>query len=85
LDTIIGEIIAQSTLGNFKQKYNIGVSKYRESFAAMSSEREGVQIRIQEHGESAIHTHCNGHELSLSIATSCQLSLIRNIIDCSYF
>ena len=46
----------------------------------MSSGKEGVQAKIKEISPLALFTHCYAHCLNLSIATTCQLSEVRNLI-----
>ena len=46
----------------------------------MSYEKVGVQIRIREHGPTALYKHCNSHVLNLSIYISCKMPSMRNMI-----
>ena len=46
----------------------------------MSSGKEGVQAKIKVIGPLALFIHCYSHRLNLSIATSCKLSGVRNLI-----
>ena len=48
--------------------------------SAMSSEKEGVQAKINEISPLAPFTHCYAHCLNLSIAATCKLSEVRNLI-----
>ena len=48
--------------------------------SVMSSGKEGVQAKIKEISPLALFTHCYAHCLNLSIATSCKLSEVRNLI-----
>ena len=48
---------------------------------AMSSDKADVAARICDVASMAVYTHCNSHILNLSIAASCKLSEIRNMID----
>ena len=47
----------------------------------MSSNKVGVQSRVKEVSPLALYTHCNSDVLYLSIASACQIPLIRNMID----
>ena len=61
-------------------KRGIDITKARgqayDGASAMSSYRVGVQARIR-----ALYVHCNSHVLNLSIASSCQIQAIKNMID----
>ena len=48
--------------------------------SVMSSGKEGVQAKIKEVSPLALYTHCYAHCLNLSIATTCKLSEVRNLI-----
>lgn len=48
--------------------------------SVMSSGKEGVQAKIKEISPLALFTHCYAHCLNLSIAATCQLSEVRNLI-----
>ena len=49
--------------------------------SAMSSEKVGVQSQIKEHSPTALYTHCNSHVLNLSIAASCKMPSMRNMVE----
>lgn len=65
--------------------HNVDISKVRgqayDGASAMSSDRCGVQARIRDSAPLAVYTHCRSHVLNLSIASSCKLPEIRNMID----
>ena len=48
--------------------------------SVMSSGKEGVQAKIKEISPLALFTHCYAHRPNLSIAASCKLSEVRNLI-----
>ena len=48
--------------------------------SVMRSGKEGVQAKIKDINPLALFTHCYAHCLNLSIATSCKLSEVRNLI-----
>ena len=48
--------------------------------SAMSSEKEGVQAKINEISPLALFTHCYAQCLNLSIAATCKQSELRNLI-----
>ena len=48
--------------------------------SVMSSGKEGVQAKIKEISPLALFTHCYAHCLNLSIAATCLLSEVRNLI-----
>lgn len=47
----------------------------------MAEKFSGVQARIKEIVPSAEYVHCYAHCLNLSVVKSCQLPLIRNMMD----
>lgn len=47
----------------------------------MSSDKAGVQAKIKEVSPMALYTHCYSHSLNLSIAASCQVQEVKNLID----
>ena len=49
--------------------------------SAMSSNNVGVQARIRESAPIAVYTHCKSHVLNLSIAASCSILEVKNMID----
>ena len=54
----------------------------------MSSQIAGVQAKIKEISPLAVYTHCFAHSLNLSIAASCDVQEVRNLIGLineSYF
>lgn len=56
--------------------------------AVMSSQIAGVQAKIKEISPLAVYTHCFAHSLNLSIAASCDVQEVRNLIGLineSYF
>ena len=48
--------------------------------AAMSSEKAGVQAKIKEISPLAVYTHCYAHCLNLSIASTCNVQEVRNLV-----
>lgn len=64
---------------------NIDISKARgqayDGASAMSSKTAGVQARIRESAPLALYTHCRSHVLNLSIAATCQVPEVRNMVD----
>ena len=48
--------------------------------AVMSSKIAGVQAKIKEVSPLALYTHCFAHSLNLSIAASCKVQEVRNLI-----
>ena len=65
--------------------HNINIAQARgqayDGAASMSSEKVGAQTKIREIAPMAIYNHCHSHVLNLSIAASCQVPEIRNMID----
>ena len=49
--------------------------------AVMSSKRAGVQAKIKQVSPRALYIHCYSHCLNLSIAASCQVQEVRNLIS----
>ena len=67
--------------------YNIHGQAY-DGAAVMSSEIAGIQAKIKEISPLAVYTHCFAHSLNLSIAASCKVQEVRNLIGLineSYF
>lgn len=79
LDKTDGESISRAII-ECLAKRGIDITKARgqayDGASAMSSYRVGVQARIR-----ALYVHCNSHVLNLSIASSCQIQAIKNMID----
>ena len=48
--------------------------------AVMSSEKVGVQAKIKEISPLAVYTHCYAHCLNLSIASTCNVQEVRNLV-----
>ena len=48
---------------------------------AMFSEACGVQGRIRRIALMALYAHCNSHILNLSVAATCRLTSVRNMIE----
>ena len=46
----------------------------------MSSEKVGVQAKIKEISPLAVYTHCYAHCLNLSIASTCNIQEVRNLV-----
>ena len=46
----------------------------------MSSDKQGVQAKIKKRSPMALYTHCYCHCLNLSIAASCKVQEVRNLI-----
>ena len=69
--------------------HNIDISKARvqayDGAAAMSSNISGVQMHIHESAPLAVYTHCRSHVLNLSIAATCKIPQVRNMIDAINF
>ena len=49
--------------------------------SAMLSSRVGEQARIRALAPRALYVHCNSRVSNLSIAWSCQIQVIKNVID----
>ena len=66
--------------------HNIRGQAY-DGAAVMSSHITGVQAKIKEILPLAVYTHCFAHSLNLSIAASCDVQEVRNLIGLneSYF
>ena len=65
--------------------HNIDISKARgqayNGAAAMSSNISGVQMHIRESAPLVVYTYCHSHVLNLSIAATCKIPEVRNMID----
>ena len=46
----------------------------------MAGKLSGVAAQIQQEYEKAVYVHCGSHILNLSIASSCNLPIIRDIV-----
>ena len=93
LQRITGAEIADAIL-KFLQENDVLVANMRgqgyDSASNMSSDRVGVQARIQQSDPLAAYVHCSGHCLNLAISKSCSLPDICNVMDrlqhcCWYF
>ena len=84
LDKKDGESISRAIM-ECLSKRGIDITKARrqayDGASAMSSSRVGVQTRIRALAPRALYVHCNSHVLNLSIASSCQIQAIKNMID----
>ena len=84
LDKTDGERISRAII-ECLSKHGIDITKARgqayHGASAMSSSRVGVQARIRALAPRALYVHCNSHVLNLSIASSCQIQAIKNMID----
>ena len=49
--------------------------------AVMSSNKAGIPAKIKEVSPRALYTHCYSHCLNLSIAASCNVQEVRNLIS----
>jgi hypothetical protein len=49
--------------------------------SSMSSSRVGVQARTRLLSPRALYTHCHSHVLNLTVASSCKIPHIRNMVD----
>ena len=81
VDRITGEVLATAILSQL-DAWDIDVSKCRgqayDGASNMSSSRAGVQGRISEIAPLAFYTHCQAHQLNLSIVKACSIPQIRN-------
>ena len=84
LDKTDGESISRAMM-ECLSKRGIDITKARrqayDGASPMSSSRVGVQTRIRALAPRALYVHCNSHVLNLSIASSCQIQAIKNMID----
>ena len=77
-----GEALSENIL-SFAEAWNIVLMRGQayDGASVMSGEVGGVQARIKEISPLAIYTHCYSHCLDLSIAASCQVQEVRNLIS----
>ena len=84
LDKTDGESISRAII-ECLSKHGIDITKARkqtyDGASAMSSSRVGAQARIRVLAPRALYVQCNSHVLNLSIASSCQIQAIKNMID----
>ncbi|KAL5491305.1 hypothetical protein EMCRGX_G016568 [Ephydatia muelleri] len=84
IDRITGAEIADAIV-KFLQDNDVPIENMRgqgyDGASNMSSDRVGVQARIQQAAPLATYVHCSGHCLNLVISKSCSLPDIRNVID----
>ena len=52
----------------------MGVETWQDKFS-------GVAAKIQRKYEKAIYVHCNSHILNLCVASSCQIQIVRDMMD----
>ena len=84
LDRITGAEIADAII-KFLQDNDVPVANMwgqgYDGASNMSSDRVGVQARIQQAAPLATYVHCSGHCLNLVISKSCSLPDIHNVMD----
>lgn len=84
LDKTDGESISRAII-ECLSKHGIDITKARkqtyDGASAMSSSCVGVQAGIRALAPHALYVHCDSHVLNLSIASSCQIQAIKNMID----
>ncbi|XP_068217819.1 52 kDa repressor of the inhibitor of the protein kinase-like [Palaemon carinicauda] len=83
LDRTTGEAIADAILKSLTDNgytyQNLRGQGY-DGASAMSSSRTGINGRIMQVAPYAIYSHCQSHLLNLSIASSCKLPAVQNMI-----
>ena len=79
-----GEYIAQKIVDKFNE-FGLVIDNLRsqgyDGSGNMAGKFSGVQARIKQIVPSAEYVHCYAHCLNLSVVKSCQLLLIRNLMD----
>ena len=79
-----GEAIANSIM-KFVEKLGLNMEFCRgqgyDGAGNMAGRVSGAAARIQANNKNAIYVHCGSHILNLCIASSCQMQLVRNMMD----
>ena len=84
LERLTGEHIAQKILAFYEE---VGISPKQcrgqcyDGAPNMQSEKKGVASFISKESENAPVTHCNTHNLNLSISASAKIQLVDNVIE----
>ena len=84
LERITGICIAKALLKFYKDT-GINVTECKgqcyDGASNMQSQKKGAASYISKESPSAIVTHCCSHNLNLSLATSCKIPIIDNIME----
>ena len=82
-ERITGECTGKGLLKSYKDA-GINVTECKgqcyDGAANMQSQKKGAASYISKESPSAIVTHCCSHNLNLSLATSCKIPIIDNIL-----
>ena len=70
-----------STLGVGSRSGILVLSPYQKPYSNALGKDGGVQAKIKEISPLAIYTHCYSHCLNLSVAASCKVQEVRNLIS----
>lgn len=83
-DGLSGSDLAGSLLERLK-KLGLDVQDCRgqgyDGAGAVAGHINGLAARIKNINDKALYTHCHSHRLNLVICKSCQVQLVRNLID----
>ena len=84
LERTTGVAIANAIVSSLRSN-GIDINKIRgqgyDGASAMSSEKAGVHGQIKSLVPTALYIHCSSHVLNLSIASSCKMPIVRNMVD----
>ena len=78
-------LLVSNAIKQSLESHGVDISKARgqayDGASAMSSDICGVQAQIRTTAPVAVYTHCRSHVLNLSLAASCKIPEIRNMMD----
>ena len=84
LERITGEHIGKAIL-NFYSESGLRVTECRgqcyDGAANMQSQKKGTASYVLQESPKAIVTHCCSHNLNLSLASSCKMPIVNNILE----
>ena len=84
LERITGEHIGNRLL-NFYEEVELDIKECRgqcyDGAANMQSQKKGTASFILKESPNAVVTHCCSHNLNLSLASSCKIPIIDNVLE----
>ena len=84
LERITGEHIGEAILKFYPEVLGLDVKECKREMlraANMQSKKKGVASVILREAPNSIVTHCCSHNLNLSLAASCNLAIIDNVLE----
>ena len=79
-----GEALYKTILSCLKD-YSLDISNCRgqeyDGAGSVAGHVKGLAKRIKDHNDKAVYTYCFSHRLNLSVANSCKLQEVRNMME----